>query len=251
MPVLEGSRPRQLQAQGEALFALRDAIHGMYNNKRGEVDKQGNGLQEVAVASLLLMARCRGTFTLGQLCDPGSSGAGLDVKMRCGSCVMLSTVDMLPAQQGQAITAAEVQTFVDQLKSTGAEGIIIKVHSNSKSPAEIYGIFKTMNRGFAGFRVQCEGWSADSANHKITDGAVDSSMLPPEAVLDDGTTTPFASLLFTANRLQQQRVPPPPFQGVISIASIRTRLPTAAHALQTLAHHREIFGWHRAAEDGE
>ena len=251
MPVLDKIPPWLLQPRSEALFALRNAIRGMYNNKRGEVDKHGNGLQEVAVASLLLMARCRGTFTLGQLCEPGSSGVGLDVEMRGGTDVTVTTVDRWPAHQGQAITAAEVQTFIDQLKATKAPGIIIKVSSHSNITAEIYGIFESVNCSFAGFRVQCEGWSADSVSHKMADGAVDSSLLPPEVVLGDGTTIPFASLLFTANRLQQQRVPLSPFQGVITIASMRTWLPTAAHALQTLAHHRELFGWHRAAEDGE
>jgi hypothetical protein len=50
---------------------------------------------------------------------------------------------------------------------------------------------------------------------------------------------------------------PPPkvslesFEGVISVASMRNWLPTAAHALQTVTHLREIFGWYEAPGEGE
>ena len=257
MPVLEGSRPRELQPRGEALFALRDAILGMYKNKRGNPNEQGKDFEKVAVASLLLMARCRDTFTLGQLCEPGSSGAGLDVEMRGGSSVTVTTVDKFPEHQDKAITAADVQTFINKLKSTNAPGIIITVNDPMNIPSDFYGIFETESGGFAGFRVQCKDWFKDTVyNNKVPVDIVEKwrqhdNMLPSQkVVLEDGTTVPFASLLFVANRLQQ-KVTLNPFEGVISIAAMRTWLPTAAHALQTFSHLREIFGWHNEVEDSE
>ena len=52
----------------------------------------------------------------------------------------------------------------------------------------------------------------------------------------------FASLLFTANKLQQH-VKLESLEGVVSIAAMRTWLPTAAHALQMYGHRKEILGW--------
>ena len=251
MPVLKGRRPSKLQPRGEALFKLRDAILGMYKSKHNEQQK-GKDLEEVAVASFLLMARCRDSFTLSQLCEPGSCGADLDVEMDCGPGVMLTTMYPFPKSQGEVDPAGDVQALVNELKSSDAPGMIIKVENPQNVPGDFYGIFKTTAGGFAGFRVQCKDWFFDSSRKtQITDKWREyDSRIPEKIKLKDGTIVPFASLLFASNKLQKE-VPLQSFEGVITIAAMRTWLPTAAHALQTFAHHREIFGWHRAAEDSK
>jgi hypothetical protein len=243
LPVLDGVRPVQLLSRGEALVDLRDAIRAMYKSKRGEGDKAHKDLQEVAVTSILLMARCQYNFTLAQLCEPGNRDS-LGVNLRGGPDVMLATVDRKTADETQGLTAAEVKSFVDQLKASKEPGVIIKVRSDGN--VGFYGLFRTNTRGFTGFCVQCKDWFATT----VDQSRPLESPRQPEIVLDDGATVTFASLLFTVNK------PPPSvslesFEGVISVASMRNWLPTAAHALQTVTHLREIFGWYEAPKDSE
>jgi hypothetical protein len=103
LPVLDGVRPVQLLPRGEALLDLRNAIRAMYKSKRGEGDKAHKDLQEVAVTSMLLIARCQYNFTLSQLCEPGNSDS-LGVNLRGGPDVMLATVDRKTADETQGLT---------------------------------------------------------------------------------------------------------------------------------------------------
>lgn len=145
---------------------------------------------------------------------------------------------------------------MNELKNSPAQGMIITVQNQNNYPGDFYGMFKTegdfkTEDGFAGFRVQSEDWFVDSVGNKVTGDKEDildkwrkfDHLVPWEVALDDGTTVPFASLLFTANSLQQD-VALHPMEGVVTIAAMRTWLPTAAHALQTLAHLQEMFGWY-------
>jgi hypothetical protein len=81
LPALKEARPEKLLPRGEALFALRDVLNQLHSSRFDERKVQGSkpgiGLEAVAVASMLLMARCRERFSLDQLCERGSNGVSL------------------------------------------------------------------------------------------------------------------------------------------------------------------------------
>lgn len=245
LPVLQLGSSANLRSRGQALFALRHAVLKMY--EPCVPHQRGKAFEEATAAAMLLLARCRDTFTLSELCGPGNAGAHLDTVLLGGPEVMHLSTHSWPAKQEGEVTAEDVQGLVDQLVASDATGVILAVANPYNVPSDFYGLFKTSSGGFQLFRVQCKYWF--KAKTEGTDIVVawrkHNSKVPADIeVTVDGATIPVpcVSLLFTANPLQQS-VKLGSLEGVITIASMRRWLPTAAHALQMFTHLREVFGW--------
>lgn len=253
LPVLKLKHPRHLRPRGQALLALRSAILKMYTPCAP--DQRGKDFEEATAAAMLLLARCRDTFTLSDLCGPGNAGTELDAVLLGGPDVLFLAVHNWPAMQGGPVTGEDVQGLVDQLIVSGAAGAIVAVDYKFNVPSDFYGIFRKEDGGFQLVRSQCKYWFKDRAEGTdiVRAWRKHDSKVPAEIeVIVDGVTIPVpcASLLFTANPLQQA-VTLRPQEGVITIASMRRWLPTAAHALQMFTHLREIFGWWEQDERGQ
>lgn len=262
LPVLMSDRPQPLQPCGEALFDLHDAVRKVYTARAS--GEEGKAFENAAVASILLLARGRDAFKLDDLCEKGGAGAELAglKKLAGGPDVFTFKTSCWPADQRKGITTEDVQLAVDTLIASGAPGMLITVTDKFNIPADFYGLFKTAagDKPFVLLRAQCKNWFRDAVYNKaqgreediVTKWRQHDKLAPSSVeVVVDGTThtVPCVSLLFTANSLESP-VKLQPLEGVITIASMRHWLPTAAHALQTLTHLREIFGWgYRESEE--
>ena len=136
-----------------------------------------------------------------------------------------------------------MQELLERLHTSEARGAFIRPSDKYNKPSDFYGIFKTVEKeGHILVRFQVKDWFKDSAGKEDIvqswrkyDGVCKSSI-----TLDDGSEVPVASVLFSANELQQT-VEIKPNEGVVTINGMGLWLPTAAHALQTFTHLRKLF----------
>jgi hypothetical protein len=232
---------------------LGDSIKEMHTHKfrKKYKDRRGKDWEDVALFSLLLFARSNNLFALSEVCDRGMSGSDLNIDVKGGKTVELWKYDgtsdgstIFPSdQQSGKITAADVQVLLKRLNKSGGNGAFISPSHKFNKPGDFYGIFKTKkNDGHIVVIFQVKDWFKDLSgeNDIVESWRKYEKVWNGPITLEDGSTVPVVSILFSANKLQQSLVVRPN-EGVVTINGMRNWLPTAAHALQTFTHLREVF----------
>ena len=119
--------------------------------------------------------------------------------------------------------------------------------------ADFLAIFRTTTEdlGFVPIRNQAKDWFLDTSNgtNVLVDWHKYDKSCPTEVTLSSGMKVPIFSLLFMANPPMQQGVTCRPRDGIVTIRSMRSWLPTAAHAIQSFALLREVFSWDPEDQD--
>lgn len=225
---------------------LTDAIKKLHVNKADKPAELGKDFEEVAAMAMLLFARSNLRFTLQQLCDPKHCGSDLG-KMEYelqGGMVQLVKVKKFPANK-LTITADDLQPHVDALEKDGASGQIIMMN-DPYNAADIFALFRTTSLvfGFVCIRIQVKDWFLDNSkgNNIVVECRKYDKSCPSEVTLSSGVKIPVFSLFYMANPLEQD-LACQPREGIVTIRSMRSWLPTAAHAIQSFSHLREVFSW--------
>jgi hypothetical protein len=251
LPVLDSLRYLELHLKpcGLALLQLRDAVKGFHLNR--EQAQKGKDWEEVVAASVLLFARSNTRFSPSQWCSANHCGSDLSVSLCGGRDVQyVKTDEKFPASG--AVTPKELAKLVTLLEEKSSNGVILVPAPIYNEGGDLYGFFKSViHNEYVLAVIQCKDWFVGEMSSMNT---IDNSwrrnrekLFPDTEVhIEDKAgrkcTVRVLHILASVNdedvlpRINCSRV-----EGVMTVNSMRSFLPTAAYACEAANHLRAIF----------
>jgi hypothetical protein len=223
-----------------------------------EVDplkEAGKSLERVAATALLLYARSNAFFTPAMMCNTSMCGEGLGITLEGGKGVEYwEDITAFPTDPDTNSTS--LQQAVERLMaSKDCPGAIFHPSYKYNKGGDVYGLFKVDGGvSFVLLTIQCKDWFKDDLKqgeelikyHEMWRKSqkhlkfLRSNAQLVENVNGTRVTVKMLFLLLSSNELQE-RVECRDDEGVVTAASMRSWLPTAAYAMEGAHKLRQLF----------
>jgi hypothetical protein len=223
-----------------------------------EVDplkEAGKSLERVAATALLLYARSNAFFTPAMMCNTSMCGEGLGITLEGGKGVEYwEDITAFPTDPDTNSTS--LQQAVERLMaSKDCPGAIFHPSYKSNKGGDVYGLFKAdREASLVLLTIQCKDWFKDDSRQedgklikyhemwRISQEDLGFLRSHDTELVVNGTrvTVRVLYLLVSSNELQE-KVQCRDDEGVVTAASMRSWLPTAAYAMEGAHKLRQLF----------
>ena len=233
----------------------------------GKQTKIEKALEEVALYSLLLYARCNENFSPNTFCYGNECGSGLELRLRSGSSVEVWK-DIVQIPYNESVQSADgrlqrarqlFSKYVYRLeRKPGCSGALFQLSDTGNMGGDVYGLFRSAaSDEYVLLVVQCKDWFGRRHHTDVTSTSDDelraewnkSKSVFPDKVIHlkkknfstKNVVVRVLHLLMTSNDLPKMLSPIEKNRGIITFQSMRYWIPPAAYALECTRELRKLF----------